>query len=202
MNSLAFLKKFKTAYTPMEASASILPLYMRRFKETGPFEDKAILIVPNSTDDPYLEKHFTENKNRSYIKLNIEFCQKWNVFESHFKNFSKDFVFEKIKEVINSFLSLNPDYITFDLTEDCSVFFQASVNGFNVYYELFFVGDLREQVEAVINVYNEGNCIFAFGGSIYEAFQKLKLRVVKQNNIEPTCSAYVLSEPTLTPTGL
>jgi len=59
------------------------------------------------------------------IKLYSEFLLKWEQRKPHFPDFDKTFVFENIKLVIDNLRSLSPSYITFEFTNDGSVFFQS-----------------------------------------------------------------------------
>src|SRR6266487_696787 len=129
MNTKELIKNYKTPFTPMEENTSLFPLYVNYPRQTAFLENDPICIIIHSDNIPNIElfiptlsKSFLENKNREYIKLYTEFLIKWEEKQMHFGNFSKAFVFEKIKEVIDSFLTLNPSYVTFDLTEDCSIF--------------------------------------------------------------------------------
>ena len=118
----------KSSFTPMEINSIVLPLYTEHRAETGFFESYPKCFAIERTEPiSTLRKIFIENKKRKYIKLYNEFLEKWNTKQMHFGNFQQGFIFEKIKEVIDGILSLNPNYVTFDLTEDASVFFQSSV---------------------------------------------------------------------------
>lgn len=124
-----------------------------------------------------INKFSFEKRNRKYIELFTEFISKWQHHNEYFNGFSQTFVFEKIKETIDNFLILNPNYIVFDLTADCSVFFQTLINGFNIYFELYFTNDSDNSVEAIINIYDNGECIFAYSGSIEVVFSKISSKV-------------------------
>ena len=95
-------------------------------------------------------------------------------------------MFEKTKEVIDKLLTLDPEYITFELTEDCSVFFQSLVNDKNIYLELFFTKDVEEGVEIVTNIYQDRKNIFAYGGSIEDIFSKIKTRISRHQKYSPS----------------
>ncbi|CAN5176859.1 hypothetical protein BH23BAC1_BH23BAC1_50230 [soil metagenome] len=194
----------KTKYTPMEDKAQILSLYRWHLqkKEEGTKDfTNVIRILKLFPLKSHIHEIQYENKDREFIKLYKEFMSKWEVKEVYFKNFPKAMVFEKTKEVILLLLSIFPNYIKFDLTEDCSVFFQASVNNFNIYLELFFTEDEEDGVEAILNIYQESKCIFAYGGSIEDSFIKIS-SIVSQDNLvaEPTPTTYELPESTLTAT--
>ena len=113
------------------------------------------------------------------IKLYSEFLLKWEQRKPHFQDFDKTFVFENIKLVIDNLRSLSPCYITFEFTNDGNVFFQSLVNEKNVYLELYFANDIKEETEAVVNLYQNGACVFAFGGAIENTFSNLYSRVFK-----------------------
>jgi hypothetical protein len=190
------IKPVKTSFTPMPSDASILRLYTGHYHQTGSFAD-SLESYPKMSSIKNPESVLTllrENKNRKYIKLYSEFIEKWDTKQMYFSDFPQLFISEKIKEVFDQILSLNPAYVTFDLTEDCSVFFQSLVNGFNLYIELYFTTDMKDGVEAITNIYYEGNNIFAYGGSIETVFSKIITKITKTDlEMEPAIS-YDLSE--------
>lgn len=207
METQELIKNYKLPYTAMEESADTLALY-KDYKETGAwepkytyeilFENQLINIHPST-----LERFFKEKKSRMYIQLFVEFLKKWDKKEANFRGFPKATVFEKTKKVIDELLTLDPEYITFELTEDCSVFFQSLVNGKNIYLELFFTKEVKDEVEVITNIYQGGKNIFAYGGSIEDIFDKIETRVSQPHwYIEPTASFYGVSEPSFTETTI
>jgi len=202
MNYKERISGYKSMFTPMEDESKILEYYMRNFKETGEVGYQPVIRsvlhfhkIPRTT---FVESQY-ENKNREFIKLYTEFIAKWNADETHFAGFSKAMVFEKIKEVFDRLLGLSPNYITFELTEDCSVFFQSSVYNKNIYLELFFLDDVEDSVEAITNIYQDGKCTYAFGGTIENTFLQIEKKILKYIwKIEPTPSSYDLSESAFT----
>lgn len=200
METQELIKNYKLPCTPMEENDHILALY-KDYKETGFLEPKYLynLLFINpliNTHSPTSEKFFAEKKSRLYIQLFIEFSNKWEEKRASFAGFQKATVFEKTKEVINELLVLDPEYITFELTEDCSVFFQTLVNDKNIYLELFFTKEVQDEVEVITNIYQDGKNVFAFGGSIQDVFNKIETRVSQHHwYIEQTASFYEISEP-------
>lgn len=202
MHTKELIKNYKTPFTPMSEDASLLSLYMKGSHSTGFFENNPVFIIDYSfkisdfeMSLPTISRFFLEEKNRKYIKLYTDFLNKWEAKQRHFENFSKAFVFEKIKEVIDSFLTLNPSYVTFELTDDCSVFFQSSVNGFNIYFEVYFTTDLKDGVEAITNIYKDGKSVFAYGGSIEVVSSKIVSKVSDASlENKPTQIDYAVSE--------
>ncbi|HRH66236.1 MAG TPA: hypothetical protein PLU53_08065 [Bacteroidia bacterium] len=186
----------------MEADSLVLPFYMKQSPHSGSLERNPICIIMHSEESPEvgilastMSQYFLEKKNRRYIELYTEFLTKWEQQQNYFSVFPKAFVFEKIKEVIDSFLTLNPSYVTFELTSDCSVFFQSLVNGYNIYFELYFTTDLKDGVEAITNIYKDGRTIFAYGGSIDTVFSQIDSKVCQTSyEVESTQSFYGISE--------
>ena len=140
MHTAELISKYKAKYTPMAEDASIIAYYMHNSRETGSMDKNKHCIILNQTEENIttLNQFFAEQKVREYMKLYPEFLLKWEQHKLHFSGFAEPFVFENIKLVIDSFLSLNPSYVTFELTDDCSVFFQSLVNEKNIYLELYF----------------------------------------------------------------
>ncbi len=208
MSTLELIRKYKTPYTPMEQDSLVLSLYMKQSQHSGSLERNSVCIIHSEESSevdisaPTMSRYFLEKKNRKYIELNSEFLSKWEQYQNYFSGFSKSFIFEKIKEVIDSLLTLNPSYVTFELTNDCSVFFQSLVNGFNIYFELYFTTDLKDGVEAITNIYKDSRNIFAYGGSIEMVFSQINSKVCKSSyEVEPTQSFYGISEPAFASTA-
>src|SRR5437016_6238323 len=146
INAKELISDYKTSFTPMEEDAPIRPFYTRNYAQTGSMGSAQVCISVSS-------KYPSEN--------GIAFTT------------IEKFVDEKRKEVIDNVLTLKPEYITFDLTGDCSVFFQSLIGDKNIYYELFFTEDIKGGVEAVTNIYKNGKVLFAYGGSIEDTFSKI-----------------------------
>jgi hypothetical protein len=115
-----------------------------------------------------------EKKSRRYVEYISEFSKNWDSKKPHFNSFAKDFVWDKFKTTIDQLLQHKPDYISFNLTNDCSIFFKAIIKGKNVYLELFFDEEVEGNVEAIVNIYKDGKVVIAYGGSIEETFQKIQ----------------------------
>lgn len=200
MNTKELIHSYKSDYTPLDENAKILRFYTKNVRSTNPFgsyREIIIRTITNKTELPFIttiEDFWLENKERQFIKLYSEFLVKWSKHKANFSTFGQAFVFDKIKIVIDRFLTLRPSYITFDLTDDCSVFFQALVGGKNIYLELFFTSDVEEDVEAILNVYQNRECVFAYGGTIENTFSKITSIVKKDYYAdEPTRTDYDLS---------
>lgn len=203
METIELIKNYKSAYTPMEEDAKIIAYYMKNQRETGIYfnTNSRVYIVVNSNNaiDHFspistLDKFFSEKKDRKYMKLYSDFLSKWNINKVHFSEFDETFVFDNIKVVFDRFLSLNPEYVTFDLTKDCSVYFQALVNEKNIYFELFFANDIKGGVEAITNIYKNGECIFAYGSTIEDTFSKIYSKIKKNHWFNEPTQAYALPE--------
>lgn len=135
-----------------------------------------------------------EKKNRRYVEYISEFSKNWTSKKLHFNSFTKDFVWDKFKTTIDQLLQLKPDYISFNLTNDCSIFFKAMVKGKNIYLELFFDEETEENVEAIVNIYKDGKVVIAYGGSIEETFQKVQeLFIAKDKITVSTSIPYAIS---------
>lgn len=204
MHTAELISNYKAKYTPMAEDASFIAYYMRNSRETGSLDKDPYCIVINQSEAKNnilpittLNQFFAEQKDREYMKLYSEFLLKWKQHKPHFSGFAETFVFENIKLVIDSFLSLNPSYVTFELTDDCSVFFQSLVNEKNIYLELYFTNDVKDGVEAITNIYQNGECVFAYGSTIENTFSKISSKAKKLYWLEATSqSAYELSEQT------
>jgi len=83
-----------------------------------------------------------------------------------------------IEELVENLVSLNPEYISFELTTDSSIFFQSIIKNKTVYLELFFEeNEERLEVELITNVYHEGKPILAYGGTIEDTFNRIKEKI-------------------------
>lgn len=201
MNTKELLHSYKSDYTRLDENAQILRFYTKNVSSTdsfGSYKNIIIRTIANKAEVPSIstiKDFWLENKERQFIKIYFEFLVKWSEHKANFYTFEEAFVFDKIKLVIDLFLTLSPSYITFDLTDDCSVFFQALVDGKNIYLELFFTNDVKGGVEAVLNVYINSECVFAYGGTIKNTFSKITSMVKKDYYAdEPTSTDYALSE--------
>lgn len=152
---------------------------------------------------PTLNPLFAEENSREYIKLNSKLHEKWIEKSAIFSGFPKVLVFQKSKELIDKLLALSPRYVTFDLTEDVSVFFQASKNEYSIYSELFFTEEVNDKFEVVTNIYKDGKSILAYAGNIDETFSKIEAFVADpQTNFVWTEQDAYLSNAAFTATAL
>ena len=137
-----------------------------------------------------------EKKDRRYVEYMSEFSKNWNLKRIHFSSFTKDFVWNKFKTTINQLLQLKPDYVFFNLTDDCSIFFKSMLKGNNIYLELFFDEDSEEDVEAIANIYRDGKVVIAYGGNIEDTFGKIQeLFLTKDKITVSTSIPYAISGP-------
>jgi hypothetical protein len=128
-----------------------------------------------------------EKKNRRYVEYLSEFSRNWDLKNHPFKSFIKDFVWDKFKIAIDQLLQLKPDYVSFNLTDDHSIFFKSVAKGNNIYLELFFDEDSQENVEAIANVYKDGKVALAYGGNMEDTFGEIqKLFPTKDKVTVPT----------------
>jgi len=118
-----------------------------------------------------------EENERKYITLLTELSSKWDKGSHGFIGILKTFVVNQVKTVIDYFHILDSKFVKVDLSNDNSVFFQSKIDDFNVYFELFFEENNNSDVEAIANIYKDGECVFAFGGSIEETFSKIRTNV-------------------------
>jgi len=129
-----------------------------------------------------------ERKSRKYVEYISEFSKNWNSKRLHFNSFTKDFVWDNFKTTIDQLLQLKPDYISFNLTNDCSIFFKALAKEKNIYLELFFDEDAEENVETIVNIYKDGKVLIAYGGSIEGTFQKIQELFISKDKITVSTS--------------
>ena len=149
---------------------------------SGSNEDRSIIYlqVKPSSNVSYKQ----EKLAKDFIRHFINFIKKWEeVDDTIFKDIDLISVSDKINEVLGNLILLNPSFLTFDLTEDKSAFFKASINGYNIYMELFFFsGSESPDLETILNIYKEKSNIYAFGGEVWECIEKIK-KVVLSNSI-------------------
>lgn len=129
-----------------------------------------------------------EKRNRRYVEYISKFSENWISKKLNFNSFTKDFVWDKFKTTIDQLLQLKPDHISFNLTNDRSIFFKATVKEKNIYLELFFDEEAEENVEAIVNIYEGGKVIIAYGGSIEETFQKVQELLITKDKITVSTS--------------
>lgn len=202
MNCTELISNYKLPFTPLHENASTIGYYKRNILETSSFAPVQKLLIFDANElnifnfsSKTLQKYNNEAKEREYIKLNSEFIEKWKLKKSNFIGFKESFVFENIKKIFFNLLSLSPSYITFSLTNDCSVLFQSLIDGKNVYLELFFDNEIDNGVEAITNIYKNGECVFAYGSSIEQTFFEISSKVNTNIWYEATMPiAYELSE--------
>lgn len=82
---------------------------------------------------------------------------------------------ELIDIVKNFFLEKNTSGFNHEIDiHDNSIFFIGRIGDKNVYLEVFLDNDEAE-IETIVNVYQGGECIFAYGGPLESCIEKLKL---------------------------
>jgi hypothetical protein len=138
---------------------------------SGTTESSNVLIYPV---DPCLHVRYKQEEfSKDFIKYFRVFLHKWSEKGDLFKESDVLLISSSIKEVLDCIIPLQPSFLTFDFTEESSVFFKAVINDFNIYLELFFDSD-NSELEAILNIYKDKVNIFAFGGEIFECFEKIK----------------------------
>jgi hypothetical protein len=164
-NSNYFIKENENFLPNIDASA----FYWTA--SSGASENRNLRFYPAKTclNVRYKEEEFSKD----FIKYFTVFLHKWSEKGNFFKDSDVLLISSSIKEVLDSIIPLQPSFLSFDFTEDSSVFFKAILNDFNIYLELFFDSD-NSEVEAILNIYKEKVNIFAFGGEISECFEKIK----------------------------
>jgi hypothetical protein len=113
-----------------------------------------------------------EKRNRRYVGYLSEFGRIWSLKKHQFTSLRKDFVWDQFKTTLDQLLQLKPEHLSFDLTDDLSIFFKAITKEYNLYLELFFE-ELDQTVESVVNIYRDGKVVLAYGGSIESTFNKI-----------------------------
>jgi hypothetical protein len=122
-----------------------------------------------------------EKRNRRYLTYLSEFTRSWTLKKSHFASLRKDFVWNQFKTTLHRLLQFKPEHISFNLTDDLSIFFKAVAKENNLYLELFFDEESDESVEAVVNVYKDGKVVLAYGGSIEHTFGRIQELLIKKS---------------------
>lgn len=131
-----------------------------------------------------------EKKNRRYVEYISEFTNNWNLKKPRFNTFTKDFVWNNFKTALDQLLQLKPDSLSFNLTNDCSIFFSAQVKESNIYFELFFDEETEGFVEAITNIYKDGIVVLAYGSTMDETFGKIQELFPKDKITESTSIPY------------
>lgn len=168
-NSNYFIKENENFLPNIDASA----FYWTA--SSGATENRNVRFYPVKTclNVRYKEEEYS----KEFIKYFRVFIQKWSERGNLFKESDIVLVSSSIKEVLDSIIPLQPSFLSFDFTEESSVFFKAVINDFNIYIELFFDSD-NSGLEAILNIYKEKVNIFAFGGEIFECFEKIKRQIL------------------------
>ena len=114
-----------------------------------------------------------EKADNDYIEYINCFYSKWKEANPDFKSFDEFFVIRNFKTVIYKLLFYNPDYITFNLTDDQSIYIQSKINDNSIYLELYFDREFPEGIQLVVNVYKDKKPLLAFEGNIDECFSEI-----------------------------
>ncbi len=204
--------KMNTPISSVEIHSS-LPIWTIKTGTIGENSSYSILGIPKYSfqDDlltrgyiatlalPSIKASALEKKNRKYVEYISEFSKDWDSKKTHFNSFTKDFVWNNFKIIIDQLLQLKPDQVSFSLTNDCSIFFKALVKEKNVYLELFFDEESDGCVEAIVNIYSEGKVVIAYGGNVERTFQKIQEVFVAKDKITASTSIpYAISSAYLT----
>lgn len=204
-STLELLKSYKTPYTPMDWGSSTLPIYIDSFSSTGSWAiSTSISQHPKVTEldiaFPTLEKFKDEKVSRILIDTFSKFTDIWEKKKLIFQDFPKSFVFDKTKLVIEGIAALNPSYIILDFTDDQSIFFKIGINNLNIYFELYFIDEQKIDVEAILNIYRNGEPVFAFGGQPELVISKIETKISENQIVfSSTNSQYGLSESSFAP---
>jgi hypothetical protein len=142
---------------------------------SGNTENSNVLFYP--VDTCLNVRYKQEEFSKDFIKYFRVFLHKWSEKGNLFKESDVLLISSSIKEVLDSIIPLHPSFLSFDFTEESSVFFKAVINDYNIYLELFFDSD-NSGSEAILNIYKEKVNIFAFGGEIFECFEEIKKRTL------------------------
>lgn len=129
-----------------------------------------------------------EKLSRRYLQYASEFLRLWRSKEQLFAGYNTEYIWQTYKSVIHEVLQLKPGYISFDLTDDSSIFFKANVKEFNVYLEVFFEDDSLA-CESVVNIYQDGKVILAYGGQLNAVFSKIEDVCGHKTKVIPSTSA-------------
>lgn len=142
-----------------------------------------------------------QKKDRKYLQYISQFYNDWTLKKPHFDTFTKGFVWDNFKVVLHQLLQFKPELVSFNLTEDCSIFFKATVRESNIYLELFFDEEIEGHVEAIVNVYRDGNVTLAYGGSIEDTFGEIRELFSSKDRVPVSTSlSDALSEAYFAPT--
>lgn len=136
-----------------------------------------------------------EKRSRRYLEYVTEF-EKLAAGKTHLiETLNRDLVWESFKTVIDQLLASKPQFISFDLTEDNSIFFKSVVKDYNIYLEVFFDED-EARSEAVLNVYKDGKVTLAYGGELNATLKKItELSSSKDKIVDSTSIPYEISGP-------
>ena len=122
-----------------------------------------------------------KNNDKKYIEHYDDFLQKWKVCNSEFESFEEILVFEKFKVIINKLLAFNPQYITFSITDEQSIYFQSSIEDHNIYFELYFDRAFPDGTHSVINIFKNKKPLIAFEGSINECISEISNQIIPKD---------------------
>jgi hypothetical protein len=185
---LQFLQKMETVDLESTSSGSlsntILPEAELEWNNTRNTSEvfylflrkKDNLFLGNSSDLRVDKTNFLK------VELKREFDSKWPQNDSFFCDNNKHFVKCHFLSLIDHLLQIDPDYIVFQFTEDATIYFQSLIQGNDVYCELCF--DLANilTVEALANIYRNGNSVLLCEGTIESIVRKITSTIQKSTN--------------------
>lgn len=132
----------------------------------------------------------TEAVEKNYIRIYSKFRQLLKSKKDYFHGYSESTVLFYFKKVFLKLIAIEASGIKFDVTEDCSIFFQSKISGDNAYLELYFDDELPDLTELIVNVYKPESSVSAYGGNIDEVFIKIEnemsQKIVQNTCVEPT----------------
>lgn len=149
-----------------------------------------------------VEMYHNENVARQFITLMKSFDNKWEHQKQHFSEFPKANVSNLTATAVYELLEFNPEYLTYDLSSDASVFIQSKIKDHNIYLEIFFTDEPKDDQEAVINIYLKGNLILVYVGPLEEAIDLIYSKISPTKNISTSGEKHILSESSLTATAI
>jgi hypothetical protein len=193
-------------YTPMEENEPLLNFYTKEKYVTRRNTLKTSELIsgmgcatifntnPFILDDYYHPPTFilykSQEKSNDYIKYYQKFLTIWKEKKNYFNDFTSEFVFDNFKAILLEFLKISPKYLTFNITNNTSIFFQSEVSGFNIYFELYFDIEFKDSIQSVVTIFKDKKPIIAFEGSFHESFKKIRKYTSEDNIFFETAEAF------------
>ena len=162
-------------------------------------QSKTSSVAPDAMSG--LSAHFTKKLNKNtqsqllheLFRLYLE--KDWLTHQTQFeaiiarnsealKDLDTTIVQETFKATSYILLYLSPKYLQYSITADNSIFFQLEVNERAIYLDLFFEKQEKNTVlvEAAVNIWHNGNCAYAFSGTLKETTSKIFSNALNSTN--------------------